>query len=322
MYVLVSTFSKTFDDMWLMYCVPELYESIQIWNIIEVPLKDNIELAIVLEIYTNLPSNINDEKVKSIISVKNNSLFLQSYRIQLLQWIAQYYFTPLHNAVWIFFPKNLLEKVAKEKLPNITEIKKPIDYTYKNTLILSEKQSLAYNQIQQSKNNKILFYGLTWSGKTEIYSQLIQDTIEKWQQVLLLIPEIILSHQLFDKITQTFWDQIFTINSSVSEAKKTQYWIDINNGNAKIILWTRSALFYPYNNLWMIIIDEEHDNSYISDSSPRYNSIEVAEKITDLNGSKLILASGTPSINSMYRAIKGKYELVNLLEVYNKKNPE
>ena len=162
----------------------------------------------------------------------------------------------------------------------------------------------------------MLLYWLTWSWKTEIYIKLIQETITSWKQALLLIPEIILTNQIAEKISNVFWDNILIINSTVTDATKTKYWIDIYNSNAKIIIWTRSALFYPYKNLDLIIIDEEHDNSYISDSSPRYNWIEVANKISDVTWAKLLLASGTPSIKNMYSALRGKYKLVSLLEKY------
>ena len=107
-------------------------------------------------------------------------------------------------------------------------------------------------------------------------------------------------------------------NSKFSEAKKTEYFLDIASWNAKIVIWTRSALFYPFSDLWIIIIDEEHDNSYISDQTPRYNAIEIANKISDLSWCKLLLASWTPSVNSMYKAINWDYKLLNLFEKFKK----
>jgi primosomal protein N' (replication factor Y) len=168
-----------------------------------------------------------------------------------------------------------------------------------------------------SKNNKVLLFWITWSWKTEIYIKLIRDTIEEWKQALFLIPEIILWNQTLDKIKEVFWNDVIILNSTVSAAKRTKYFLDILHNKARIILWTRSALFYPYNNLWIIIIDEEHDNSYISEQSPRYNTIELAEKISEFWSIKLLLGSWTPSINSMYKAVKEEYELVNLLEKYD-----
>ncbi len=175
-----------------------------------------------------------------------------------------------------------------------------------------------YMQIFVILEEKILFFWITWSWKTEIYINTIKDHLDAWEQSLLLVPEIILSNQLASKIKDVFWDDVLVINSTITEATKTKYFVDIMSWNAKIIIWTRSSLFYPYSNLWLIIIDEEHDNSYISDQSPRYNAIEIANKITDLNNNKLVLASWTPSIDSMYNGVKDYYKIVNLLEKYKK----
>jgi primosomal protein N' (replication factor Y) len=318
MYVLVSPFSKSFDDNWLTYLVPDFLEKdIKIWCIVEIPIKDSIEIWLVLNISNVVDWDYDEFKIKSLISIKNTNIFLSNYRIELVKWIAKKYITPIHNSLNLFFPKNLKEKILKDKL-KIDE-KNNKNYSFHHKVLLSDEQNNSYKKIIKSKNNKILFYWLTWSWKTEIYIKLIKNNLDNNKQTLFLIPEIILTNQLADKIIEVFWKDVLVINSSVSDAIKTKYWLSINNGEAKVIIWTRSAIFYPYNNLWLIIIDEEHDNSYISDSAPRYKTIEVAEKITELNWNKLILASWTPSINSMYKWIKWEYDLINLLEVYNKK---
>ncbi len=316
MYILVSPFSKTFDDIWLIYIVPNfLVNDINIWKIVEIPIKEFIEIWVVLKIFETLEIEIDESKIKSIISIKNSSIFLSNYRVELVSWIANYYFTPIHNSLNLFFPKNLKEKILKDKIKFISW--NNYEYTFNHNISLTPEQDKSYNEILNSKNNKILFYWLTWSWKTEIYIKLIKYYLDKNEQTLFLIPEIILTNQLATKIIKVFWDKVIIINSTITDATKTKYWLDINSWNSKIIIWTRSALFYPFNNLWLIIIDEEQDNSYISDSAPRYNTIEVAEKITEINWNKLILASGTPSIKSMYKAVNKEYELINLLKKYN-----
>ncbi|QFR39255.1 DEAD/DEAH box helicase [Candidatus Gracilibacteria bacterium 28_42_T64] len=318
MYCIVSPFSKTFDEIGLIYFVPDfLSNHLVVGNIVEIPLKSQIEVAVVLNTEVEL-GDIETSKIKSLISIKNSDIFFQKYHKELILWIAKYYFTPIHNSLSIFFPRNLREKIIKDKI----EINKPgnnYSYTYNHNLVLSEPQNKAFTEVKTVSNKKVLLYGLTGSGKTEIYIKLIKETIDGGAQALLLIPEIILTNQISEKISKVFGDQVLIINSTVTDATKTKYWIDIYNGNAKIIIGTRSALFYPYKNLDLIIIDEEHDNSYVSDSSPRYNAIEVANKISDLTGAKLLLASGTPSIKNMYQALKGKYKLVSLLERYGEK---
>lgn len=315
MYIIVSPFSKTFDEIWLIYFVPDfLVSDIKLWIVVEIPIRDKIEIWIVLEIVNPDKIKIDLSKIKSIISIKNSNILLQDYQIELIKWIAKYYFSSIHNALNLFFPKNVRDKIGKEKL-QIEEQKKEKSKD-KDNIKLNKSQEDIFNKIHTSKNNKILLYWVTWSGKTEIYIKLIKECISSWKQALLLIPEIILTSQIAEKIEKVFPKQIVILNSSITEATKTKYWLSIHSWNTKIIIWTRSSIFYPFKNLWLIIIDEEHDNSYSSDKSPRYNTIEIAEQISDSLNIKLLLASWTPSIKSMYKALKGKYKLLNLLEKY------
>lgn len=318
MFALISPFSKTFDEIWLTYEVPDfLIADIKIWQIVEIPIREKNEIWVVLNITDKMSWNFDLSKVKQITEIKNNDIFIKEYREVLIPWIAAYYITAIHNSINIFFPRNLKEKLLKGKLPDIDVIEKEFNYSFDNKVTLSPEQNKAYREINASTNNKILFYGLTWSWKTEIYIKLIKDNLDNNKQSLFLIPEIILTNQLSSKIMKVFWKDVLILNSTVTDATKTKHRININNWSAKIIIWTRSALFYPYNDLWLIIIDEEHDNSYISDSAPRYKTIEVAEKITELNWNKLVLASGTPSINSMYKWVKWEYKIVNLLKKFS-----
>lgn len=319
MYALISPFFKSFDDQWLTYLVPDfLVWEIKQWQIVEIPFKENIEYWVIISLNNSKNIDFDDNKIKSLISIKDENIFLDKYRNKLLTRISSYYFTAIHNSNSLFFPKNLLEKIKKGKI-DFNKIWN-FDYKYNNQKDLNSEQLKSLNEIKSSKNNKILFYWLTWTWKTEIYINLIKEYIDNNKQVLFMIPEIILTNQLSKRIIDVFWEDVLIINSSITEASKTKNWLSINSWNAKIIIWTRSALFYPFNDLWLIIIDEEHDNSYISDSSPRYNTIEVAEKITELNWNKLILASWTPSVKSMYKWIKNEYEIVNLFNVYKKED--
>lgn len=315
MYILVSPFSKTFDEVWLMYFVPDFFQDeIKVGQVIEVPIREAIELAIVLKINVEtwaIPLN----KIKEIAWTYNDNIFLTSYQSQIISWMAEYYFTPIHNVLWAFFPRNLREKIKKDTFSFIPKKEKKYEYTYGSSIEFSKAQNNAY-QILCWVDQKYLLHGITWAWKTEIYIQLIQDNLLNWKQSLLLIPEIILTNQISDKIKKVFWNDVVILNSTVSEAKKTEYWRDIYNDKAKIVVATRSWLLYPFSNLGLIIIDEEHDNSYISDQAPRFNALELANQITDIHWNKLILASWTPSISSMFSALKWKYKLVSLLEKF------
>jgi len=329
MFCIVSTFSKTFDELGLIYFIPSfLEEQIKIWQFVEIPIWTKTEIALVLKIW-NLKQlnteNIPEDKIKSLISIHDQTQFLNEKQIELLFFISKFYFSPIHNSTSLFFPKNLREKIEKNKInskltPNKEE---ELKYSFNFNKKLSEKQEEIFKKINLSAEDsnpldtKFLLHWITWSWKTEIYIKLIKEQLDNKKQSLLLIPEIILTNQLEERLKKVFWENILVINSSITEANKTKAWVSIYQNQAKIIIWTRSALFYPYQNLWLIIIDEEHDNSYISDQAPRYNSIEVANQITELYWNKLLLASWTPSIKSMYNAVKGKYQLLKLLEKFD-----
>lgn len=328
MYIIVSPFWKTFDDKGLIYFVPDFLSwKIKIGNCVEIPIRRSIEIAIVLKVITEKEIDINPEKIKSIISITNTNILLNSYQIFLSFWISEYYFCQIHTALNLFFPTNIREKLKKWKFNDFLEkeknipLKKTITEDAKikkiNTkLILSEAQQKAYTQIIDSENKKVLFYWITWSWKTEIYIKVIEQYINKWKQALLLIPEIILNNQIWEKIISYFWDEVLIINSSITQATKAKYWASILRRKSKIIVWTRSALFYPFQNLWVIIVDEQHDNSYNSDKNPRFKSLEVVEQISKQTNIKVIFASWTPSINYMYKTIKKDLQIVSLLEKY------
>lgn len=315
MYAIVSPFTQSFDDIWFTYKIPEnLVSQVKTWMILSVPFWNKVIQAFVIEISSE--TSFDKTKIKEILWVFSSNIFLNNSQIELLKWISKYYFTLIHNSVNLFFPKNLLWKILKNKFQfnqNLTDL----DYTfnYKKTLNISQQK--IYDEILSSDKNEFLLYWVTWSWKTEIYINLIKYYLSQNKQSLLLVPEIILTSQIFERIKKVFWNEVLIINSTVTDAKKTIFWEQIYTKKAKVIIWTRSALFYPYNDLWIIIIDEEHDNSYISDNSPRYDSIEVASFFTKINKNKLLLSSGTPKINHYYNGLKKDFQVLNLFSEYS-----
>ncbi len=334
MYILTSPFAKTFDTTWLLYFVPSFLEwQITLWIIIEVPTGKTTENGVVLDIFDNLEYFskkywifLEEEKIKSITWIVTERQIINSNSIELIQFISQYYYTQIHTVVNLFVPAIVRKKILSldEKFLKILEKKEVKQVaTQETSYTLSEDQYKAYNQIIQNFDNKKrmqLLYGVTGSGKTHIYMKLIEKNISEWKQSLLLIPEIILNNQIADDLKKYFWEEnIIVINSSVTDLKKSQYFWNIYSLSAKIIVGTRSSLFYPYNNLGLIVMDEEHDKSYNSDKSPRYKTKEVLGKMQELNPDlNILLGSWTPSIEWMYNAVKWDWSLVSLLEKYKK----
>ena len=173
-------------------------------------------------------------------------------------------------------------------------------------LKLTEEQQIAYNKIEKSiednRFEEFLLYGVTGSGKTEIYMQLIEKIIEVGKGAILLVPEISLTPQMLDRFIGRFGkEKIAVLHSKLSTGERYDEWKKIKDNRAKIVIGARSAIFAPLKNLGIIIVDEEHDNSYKSESSPRYNAKEVAEKVCIDNNIPLVLGSATPDLTTFYR---------------------
>lgn len=313
MYYRVIPFERTFDTFGLVYKSPLKLGSGQC---VKIPFGNTQILGLIYSETSveNLDYDINS--IKEISEVISETSLLSYNDLSVVDFIAKHYITPIHNALLLYFPRNLVEKLKKNTFQKITAK----NYSY-NTIVdieLSGKQEEVYQKIQANAQKlwKFLLYWVTGSGKTEIYIKLIEQNLKAWKQSLLLIPEIILTSQIGERIREVFWQDVLELHSGVSAAKKSQYWVDIKSWNAKIIIGTRSSLFYPYKNLWSIIMDEEHDVSYISDNAPRYHTLEVAEYISQLSKITLLLWSWTPRVTTIYRWLQWELEVLQLLEKY------
>ncbi|MEJ7558902.1 MAG: primosomal protein N' [Pedobacter sp.] len=180
---------------------------------------------------------------------------------------------------------------------------------------LSESQDAALNQIEESFIDKdvVLLHGVTASGKTQIYIKLIEKAIERGGQVLFLLPEIALTTQIVERIQRYFGDAIGVYHSKFNNNERVEIWNKVLNGQYRVVLGARSAVFLPFKELKLIVVDEEHESSYKQhDPSPRYQARDTAVYMGHLHHSKVVLGSATPSIESYYNATTGKYGLVTL----------
>ncbi len=169
-----------------------------------------------------------------------------------------------------------------------------------------------YNEKCNEGIRKFLLKGVTGSGKTHVFFEMIDAMLKQGKQCLLLVPEISLTPQMMKRVRQRFSNNVAIMHSRLSAAKRYAEFLKIKRGEANIVLGARSALFMPFENLGLIVIDEEHETSYKSSQSPRYNAIEVAEKISEITGCNLVLASATPSSETYYKAMCKDYELLTL----------
>lgn len=176
------------------------------------------------------------------------------------------------------------------------------------------KTIMQENALQKIKDSEkpILLFGVTGSGKTEVYMSSIEEALKQDKTAIMLVPEISLTPQVFSIFKKRFGDNVAIIHSGLSAGERFDEWNRILNQEAKIVVGARSAIFSPVQNLGIIIIDEEHDSSYSSESNPRFNTHEVALFRQKYNNCKLIFGSATPDIKSFNKALNGEYELVEM----------
>ncbi len=191
------------------------------------------------------------------------------------------------------------------------------DNKHEHPLLLSEKQEQARNQILTSfeKQGVALLHGVTGSGKTEIYIDLIRKALESGAQVLYLLPEIALTTQIVHRLKKMFGSEMGVYHSKFSDNERVEVWNGVLTGKFKFVVGVRSSIFLPFDSLGLIIVDEEHDSSYKQhDPSPRYNARDVAMVIGQQHHAKVLLGSATPSVESYYQTQQNKYGLATLTE--------
>lgn len=221
-----------------------------------------------------------------------------------------------------------IKALLGKRLIKITEGKILIPFKKQHVPIchnlLTLKQKKIVDQITKSKEKTFLLHGITGSGKTEIYLQCIKKIMDNAianeipPQFCVLVPEISLTPQLVEYFHKTFGKKIAVWHSRLSKQEKIQTWMRIYENEAQVIIGSRSALFLPFQDLKMIIIDEEHEWTYKQENEPRYHTREVALKIAEFTGLKVVLGSATPSVESYFDALKNKYKLLEIHERVSK----
>ena len=303
--------TKTFS-----YLVPdELKDKIKIGQALLVPFGKNRKIKAYVVGFSNyLENGIKAKYISEIL--ESEPLFSLEY-LKLLEYVANYYFCDIQTVLKTALPQKFFEKnLKKYRKPNIEN--KIFNVGKKEDNILSNAQQKVLEDIEKIKPKNALIYGVTGSGKTEVYFKLIEKTIKEGKNVMFLAPEIALVSQLTIRTMERFGvDSCAIWHSSITEAEKYEVWQKLRKNEIKILFGARSCVFAPISNLGLIIIDEEHDSSYKqSMPNPRYNATVVAQKLAELHGANVVAGSATPDINSYYRA-KNSNSLFELKERFN-----
>lgn len=317
-YALCLVDIKTLGTKTFSYLIPEdMKDKIQIGVPVSVPFGKNRKIKAYVVGFSNyLEEGIKAKYIDEILDF--TPLFNLEY-LKLLEWVSNYYFSDLPTVLKTALPSKFFEKNVKNyRKPKKEQIIFENDIEKDAHHELSKEQEKIYKEMKHVNAPVSLLHGITGSGKTEIYFKLIEDTIKEGKNVLFLAPEIALVSQLTVRTIKRFGKNSAAIwHSSITEAEKYKVWQHLRNDEIKILFGARSAVFAPIKNLGLIIIDEEHDDSYKQDMpEPRYNALDVAKKLGELYGAKIILGSATPDISSYYRAVNSN-SLFELKTRYN-----
>jgi len=230
----------------------------------------------------------------------------------------------------VLFSVSSIKTLIKKNIIDVFEIlEKRLPYSqnfpneHKKEILLTNCQQNAVDTIVNNSPNTFLLFGVTASGKTEVYIKVIENVLKQNKTAMLLVPEIGLTPQLFKRFSLAFGPLVAIIHSGLSNGEKLDEWLKIKRGEAKVVIGARSAVFAPLDNIGVIIIDEEHDTSYYSETNPRYYAKDVAKFRAKQNNASLILGSATPSIETYYQAKQGEIVLLEMKQrAVAKKLPE
>jgi primosomal protein N' (replication factor Y) len=371
-------------DKELDYLIPEhLSKSAEIGTRVLVPVRTSLRKGTILK----LMEHSKHEEVKPIAEVLSQESLLANDCLELARWMSEYYATPLHKVIRLFFPpmirkgmeakkqlfvqleiskpeaatlcqelrgrkeaqaklldvllefpkgilltvllekasvnRNAYEQLLKKKIVSGTMLaidRDPLanaDFVRSKSKILNEEQRCTLDAIIQSIDSGTyaahLLHGVTGSGKTEVYLQAIEHVLKKGQSAIYLVPEIALTSQTIERLKSRFSDKIVLFHHRLSDGERRDGWYALHEGSARIAVGPRSTLFSPVKNLGLIIIDEEHDNSYKqSEEMPCYHARDVAVMKAKLSSATVVLGSATPSLESYHNVHSKKYHLSTL----------
>ena len=263
-------------------------------------------------------------EVKPIESVPDESPSFDAKMLKLTKWLSEYYFCPWGEVLKMALPSTVRRlrvrppravPPAEEKF----EVSFPLELNSEQEKVLK----LLHEVIEEKKSSVIVLHGITGSGKTEVYLQAIAHVLERWKQAIMLVPEISLTPQAKERFEARFQEKTAILHSQLTDSQRYRTWQRVRNGEASIVIGPRSAIFAPVRNLGLVIVDEEHENSYKQMESPRYHTREVAIMRAKLYKAPVLLAGATPSLESYHNAESGSYKLVKLRKrIDNRPLPE
>ncbi|MCY1152701.1 MAG: primosomal protein N' [Sphaerochaetaceae bacterium] len=287
------------------YKIPEeLISKVCVGVRVNVPFRSYSKIGYVIEIENEYDSKY---KIKEIKKVVDKEPLFDENQIELAKWMANFYLCSVGEALALQIPGGKREKAISMSINEEDISTRKIDK-------LSIEQENALEILRKKESALYYLYGVTGSGKSEIYFRFAKEIIKENKQVIYLVPEITLTHQLIQQVSKRFDNEVAILHSAMTKSQRLSQWLKIFKNEVSIVIGVRSAIFAPFHNLGLVIMDEEHENSYKSSQTPRYHARQIAQHICKKNNSILIMGSATPSLEA-YRLMKEnkikKIELLN-----------
>ncbi len=289
-----------------------------------VPVKNRRAIGIVWSKDSELicPSKDSNE-IKDVIDVVDEYPIVPPELKPIFEWISAYYYYPIGLVVSELLPAGLLPK-SKKKIAKVERglskgpkrVFEAISWEKSNKITLSKEQDCALLSIKKAINSEtfspFLLFGVTGSGKTEVYIRAVEQCLSQLRGSLVLVPEIAMTSQLINRFASKFKDELAVLHSGLTEAERLEQWYKVRVGERRLVIGTRSAVCAPVSRLGLIIVDEEHDRSYKQQERLKYNARDVAVLRAKMSNATVVLGSATPSITSFYNTTIGKYKLLTL----------
>jgi len=283
-------------------------------SLVLVPLGNRKEavLGLVIDIHQNKPSFLLKD-----LALPPYPYCLSSRDLEIIHWCSKFYCTPLACALDVFWPKDFRDIICGKATKSRPFLRKSIEKLTPPPLTAS--QEIAFKKLSPLMDQKgfrgALLHGVTGSGKTRVYLELVMHMLERGKRVLLLVPEISLTPQTHQQFQQYLTSEVLLYHSNLPAPQRRHTWNALLQGHAQFLIGTRSAILLPQMHWDLILIDEEHDSSYKQqDPSPRYHCREMAFHIAHHNGGMVLLGSATPSLESYHYAMQGHLLLIELRE--------
>lgn len=277
-------------------------EPLQRGQLVNVPLGKRKTKGLVLGPTTEVP----EFQIKAIDSIDEEYAPLPSNFVKWLEWLGSYYVHPVGQVVQSAFPplKKADKQRASKRAPVIPQLESDTGHD------LTPEQKNAFESIAKFEGfSTHLVFGVTGSGKTEVYLRLLDKVLKEGKRGIVLVPEISLTPQLIQRFARRFGDKIAALHSQLTDRERTNQWWDIVEGRKSILIGARSALFCPVPDLGIIIVDEEHEPSYKQDEKLKYNGRDAAVMMGKMMNCPVVLGSATPSLETWKNAQEGKYHL-------------